>query len=331
MTAAVPARAYLSIGEVLAKLRPEFPDVTISKIRFLEAEGLVEPAAHLVGLPQVRPRRVQRLRYVLAAQRDRYLPLRGHQGPPRRDRPRPRAARASPGAGPRVPMALVADDGFPAAEAFSRDASELRLSRAELLEAAGLDRGAAGAARELRAGAARPGSAHYDGDALVVAKTVAEMAAFGLEARHLRAVQGRRRPRGRPRRAGRRAAAQPARPGGATRAPTRWSASWPRCPCGCTPHWSRPRWARWAGAEHVGTRRDPVPGRSRPGRPANGSLGWRACNSSTSSGSGSRCRRTSPSCCCARSRGSATCRSGSAPSRPPPSRSPSRAWSRPGR
>ena len=39
----VPARAYLSIGEVLSKLRADFPDVTISKIRFLESEGLIEP------------------------------------------------------------------------------------------------------------------------------------------------------------------------------------------------------------------------------------------------------------------------------------------------
>ncbi len=40
---AIPASAYMSIGEVLGKLRPDFPDVTISKIRFLESEGLVEP------------------------------------------------------------------------------------------------------------------------------------------------------------------------------------------------------------------------------------------------------------------------------------------------
>jgi DNA-binding transcriptional MerR regulator len=39
----VPARAYLSIGEVLTKLRGDFPDITISKIRFLESEGLIEP------------------------------------------------------------------------------------------------------------------------------------------------------------------------------------------------------------------------------------------------------------------------------------------------
>ena len=54
---AAPRRSLMSIGEVLGQLRAEFPDVTISKIRFLESEGLVEPAAHAVGLPQVHPRR----------------------------------------------------------------------------------------------------------------------------------------------------------------------------------------------------------------------------------------------------------------------------------
>ena len=49
--------ANLSIGEVLSQLRQDFPDVTISKIRFLEAEGLVEPAPHAVRLPQVHPGR----------------------------------------------------------------------------------------------------------------------------------------------------------------------------------------------------------------------------------------------------------------------------------
>ena len=46
----------MSIGEVLDQLRADFPDVTISKIRFLEAEGLIEPERTPVGLPQVLPR-----------------------------------------------------------------------------------------------------------------------------------------------------------------------------------------------------------------------------------------------------------------------------------
>src|SRR5262249_33432260 len=68
--------ALISIGEVLARLREEFPDVTISKLRFLEAEGLVEPRRTPAGYRKYGPADVDRLRYVLAAQRDRFLPLR---------------------------------------------------------------------------------------------------------------------------------------------------------------------------------------------------------------------------------------------------------------
>lgn len=75
MTAGRPQRGGLSIGAVLAQLRPEFPDVTISKIRFLEAEGLVRPARTASGYRQFAVADVERLRFVLSAQRDRYLPL----------------------------------------------------------------------------------------------------------------------------------------------------------------------------------------------------------------------------------------------------------------
>jgi len=60
---------------VLSQLRPEFPEVTISKIRFLEAEGLVRPARTASGYRQFSVADVERLRFVLSAQRDRYLPL----------------------------------------------------------------------------------------------------------------------------------------------------------------------------------------------------------------------------------------------------------------
>ena len=66
----------MSIGEVLGALRPEFPDVTISKLRFLESEGLVEPARTPSGYRKFSHADVERLRYVLEAQRDHYLPLR---------------------------------------------------------------------------------------------------------------------------------------------------------------------------------------------------------------------------------------------------------------
>ena len=73
---AEPARAYFGIGEVIAQLRVEFPDVSVSKIRFLEAEGLIQPARSPSGYRKFAPADVDRLRYILTAQRDRYLPLR---------------------------------------------------------------------------------------------------------------------------------------------------------------------------------------------------------------------------------------------------------------
>lgn len=75
MPAGRPQRGGLSIGAVLSQLRPEFPEVTISKIRFLEAEGLVRPARTASGYRQFSTADVERLRFVLSAQRDRYLPL----------------------------------------------------------------------------------------------------------------------------------------------------------------------------------------------------------------------------------------------------------------
>jgi DNA-binding transcriptional MerR regulator len=71
-----PSRGSLSIGEVLAVLRDDFPDVTISKIRYLESEDLVHPQRTPSGYRKFSSADVARLRYVLAAQRDQYLPLR---------------------------------------------------------------------------------------------------------------------------------------------------------------------------------------------------------------------------------------------------------------
>jgi DNA-binding transcriptional MerR regulator len=73
---AEPARAYLGIGEVLALLRADFPDVSVSKIRFLENEGLIQPARSPSRYRKFAPADVERLRYILTAQRDQYLPLR---------------------------------------------------------------------------------------------------------------------------------------------------------------------------------------------------------------------------------------------------------------
>ncbi len=66
----------MSIGEILAVLKPEFPDITVSKIRFLEGAGLVRPDRSPSGYRKFSEDDVARLRFVLRAQRDQYLPLR---------------------------------------------------------------------------------------------------------------------------------------------------------------------------------------------------------------------------------------------------------------
>ena len=177
----------MSIGEVLSQLRPEFPDVTISKIRFLESEGLVEPTRTASGYRKFTPDDVRRLHYVLTAQRDRYLPLRvikDHLDALDRGLEPPEIA----GGSARVPV-VVAADGSPDAEDFAADRREIRLSRAELSAAAGLTEEQLDLLENYGLVAPQAGAQHYDADALMVARTVAEMSAHGLEPRHLRAFK----------------------------------------------------------------------------------------------------------------------------------------------
>ena len=124
MTAAGrPAGDRLSIGAVLGRLREDFPDVTISKIRFLESEGLVRPARTASGYRQFTESDVERLRFVLAAQRDRYLPL--------------KVIKEQLDAEARPALRPVRAEGLPTAEDFAE--RPVRMTREELLETAGID------------------------------------------------------------------------------------------------------------------------------------------------------------------------------------------------
>ncbi len=179
-----PGPSYMSIGEVLGQLRPDFADITISKIRFLEDEGLIKPERTASGYRKFSRDDVGRLRYVLTAQRDQYLPLKVIKD--NLDAIDRGLEPAEAGGGvARVPS-LAPRDGLPGPDHFRPDASELRLSRRELMDAAGLDAGQLEQLETFGLLATRPGGGHYDGDALVIAKTVAEMARFGIEPRHLR-------------------------------------------------------------------------------------------------------------------------------------------------
>jgi DNA-binding transcriptional MerR regulator len=179
----VPARAYLSIGEVLSKLRGEFPDVTISKIRFLEAEGLIDPQRTPSGYRKFTSVDLDRLRYVLAAQRDQYLPLRViKENLDALDRGLTPASAPGSAAAPR----LATVDGEFAPQHFG-EASELRLSRVELLQSSGLTEDQL---TEIEGfGLITMKGRYYDADSLAVARAVSEMAAFGIEARHLRSFK----------------------------------------------------------------------------------------------------------------------------------------------
>mgnify|MGYP000001542875 FL=1 len=181
----VPARAYLSIGEVLTRLRGDFPDITISKIRFLESEGLIEPQRTPSGYRKFTSVDLERLRYVLLAQRDQYLPLRViKENLDALDRGLEPTAQGV--AVPRANIGLATVDGELAPSTFAEQ-SEMRLSRDELLNASGIEDAQL---VELESfGLITLRGRHYDADALSVAKAVAEMAAFGIEARHLRSFK----------------------------------------------------------------------------------------------------------------------------------------------
>jgi DNA-binding transcriptional MerR regulator len=186
--AAGSGRARISIGEVLERLRPDFPGLHISKIRYLESEGLVSPERTAAGYRKFSADDVERLRYVLTAQREHYLPLkviREHLDAMDRGLEPP----ALPSTGPQVPRVVLSGDGMPSPEAFAAGGPTLRLSRRELLETAEIAEALLDQLVDFGMVRLRPGTKHFDGDALVIAKAAGELAAYGLEPRHLRAFK----------------------------------------------------------------------------------------------------------------------------------------------
>lgn len=176
-----------NIGAVLETLRDEFPDVTISKIRFLESAGLVSPERTPSGYRSFSDEDVERLRFVLTAQRDRFWPLRViREALDARDRGL-EVSLDDPGmqaAGPRMPQVPV-DPDVPTAQELARTEDTLRLTRAEIGKAAGLD--AATLEALVTYGLLTPDAdGHFDARALQVARAAAGLAAYGLEPRHLR-------------------------------------------------------------------------------------------------------------------------------------------------
>ena len=170
-------REYQSIGEVLVALKPEFPDITISKIRFLESEGLIDPDRTESGYRKFYERDVDRLRRILRLQRDEYLPLKvirerleeGQNGPG------PSREGESPPADPEPPddIAPPATDVQMTPEELAR-AGGVELELVEELESFGL----------LHSRAVN-GTRFYDGENLVILRILKDFFKYGVEPRHL--------------------------------------------------------------------------------------------------------------------------------------------------
>jgi DNA-binding transcriptional MerR regulator len=174
-----PAVPLMSIGEVLAELRVDYPDTTISKLRFLEAEGLVEPSRTPAGYRKYTRADVARLRYVLAAQRDHYLPLRViRQQLAAIDRGETPVLVAVPPPG-QAARPGTDTGGLPADE---------RLCRAELLARAGVDEVTLTDLETHGVVGSEPGG-WYPAAAVDVVAAAGALAEFGREARHLRAYR----------------------------------------------------------------------------------------------------------------------------------------------
>ena len=174
----------MSIGAVLDLLRSDFPDVTISKIRFLESEGLVNPERSASGYRRFTAYDCARLRFILTAQRDQYLPLKviKAQLDAQRDGELPEQLSHYPA--PR----LVPVGGQPEADTAVATRTQVRLSREDLLARSGVDQALITAL--VRAGVITTGpGGFFDEYAVTIAQCAAALAEYGVEPRHLRAFR----------------------------------------------------------------------------------------------------------------------------------------------
>ncbi len=190
-----------TIGEVLNQLKEEFEDITISKIRFLESEGLIYPDRTESGYRKFTDDDIDRLRFILTAQRDHYLPLKViREQLERVDAGQP------PAAGPPLPEPALGVDQQPGQRAaeiaaaleaavsggdgllLEQQAAQVSLNLRDFCEATGLESGDVRALRDFGIIGERGDdpSGPFDGDDLLAARAARELLRLGLEPRHLR-------------------------------------------------------------------------------------------------------------------------------------------------
>jgi DNA-binding transcriptional MerR regulator len=193
-------KPYMSIGEVLNLLKPEFDDITISKIRFLESEGLIDPERTPSGYRKFYQTDLDRLRFILKLQRDSYLPLKvirerlaeydaGLSGT------QEAAAKASqpspPSAGPDAAEETAPPAPRPEVEVdedLAEPATALHLSEGELAGVTGLELPQIQSLREFGVLCTHgpKGAEYFDQEDVIVGRIARDFLAIGIEPRHLK-------------------------------------------------------------------------------------------------------------------------------------------------
>ncbi len=175
-----------SIGQVLSVLKDDFPDISISKIRFLESEGLISPERAPSGYRRYAESDVVRLRYILTVQKSHYLPLkviREHLEAMDRGEEPPRLEPLSGAA--EAPSVSPTGNG----QQSRSTKRPIRITRRELLELSGLSEASLTELERHALVNPRRGTVYYGRDALTVAVAARKLAAYGMDARHLRVVK----------------------------------------------------------------------------------------------------------------------------------------------
>jgi len=174
-------RTYQSIGEVLVSVKTEFTDITISKIRFLESEGLIEPERTPSGYRKFYPEDIERLKSILRMQRDEYLPLKVIK-----------ERLLAHDEGDQEPLSLdgsadAGQDGAEPTHELADAPTGLQMSLEEMSAATAIDRDRI---KDLEGfgivcSHGPEGARYYDGDDYIVLSIVKDLFRHGIEPRHL--------------------------------------------------------------------------------------------------------------------------------------------------
>ncbi|WIY84075.1 MerR family transcriptional regulator [Propionimicrobium sp. PCR01-08-3] len=188
----MPPSAKRSIGQVLPLLKNEFPDISISKIRFLESEGLVSPERAPSGYRRYADEDIERLRYILRMQRDHYLPLKViRQNLDLMDRGIEPPTVETPASTADQPSTAQPAAGRTQANASGPQTPKrpMKLTRRELLQVSGLSEATLIELERQQMVMPRRGSIYYGREALTVCVVARRLQEYGMDTRHMRAIK----------------------------------------------------------------------------------------------------------------------------------------------